>query len=66
MSALASLFPVLRLEQTLARNPECCSVPMVAARAFNIELGPSGGPEALVYVHVEDLAHGCIYGHLRR
>ena len=56
MSALAPLYPISRLERALARNPECCDVPMVASRAFATERGPSGGPEVLAYVHVQDLA----------
>lgn len=60
------LDPVPRLERALTGNADCQSALPIGARALVVDSGPSGGPEALVYAHIEDLALGCIYGHIRR
>lgn len=57
---------VALLTDALDRNTELARVATIARRAFAVDAGPSGGPEALVYVDVEDLAVGCVYGHVRR
>lgn len=60
------LDPVPRLERALTGNADCQSAFPIGARALVVDSGPSGGPEALVYAHIEDLALGSIYGHVRR
>lgn len=55
-----------RLRNALSLNEDTGSVAMVGERVFVVAKGPSGNAEAIVYVDVNDLAVGCIYGHVRR
>ena len=52
------------IEEALLASPACSTGLVVAQRAFGIPVGPSGGPEILAVVHVDDFAYW--YGHVIR
>lgn len=66
MSRWQGLEPHARLETAARSNAECAAGAMIGRRAYVVDQGPSGGPEALVIVHADDTATGTIYGHLLR
>lgn len=52
-----------RLEQALEANPRCGSGLLVGRFAFHVARGPSGGEEALVLIHADDVGRRYWYGH---
>lgn len=53
-----------RLERAIRNNPRCGGGLLVAGRAFAIDRGPSGGPEALALLFADDSFQGYWYGHV--
>lgn len=54
-----------RLERALAGNAHCECGLLTAKRAFIIDRGPSGGPEALALLFADDSFLGYWYGHVQ-
>lgn len=61
MSLESALYTV---EVALSASADCCTGLVAAKRAFGSPLGPSGGPEILALLHVDDFAYW--YGHIMR
>lgn len=55
---------VRAVEEALLASPGCSAGLVVAQQAFGIPVGPSGSPEILAIVHVDDFAYW--YGHVMR
>ena len=50
----------------LRDNPKCSTGLMCPKQAFEMDCGPSGGPEVLVLIYADVQHHGYWYGHIRR
>ncbi len=62
-NVLADLESSVRtVEEALLASPSCSTGLVVAQRTFGIPVGPSGGPEILAVIHVDDFAYW--YGHV--
>lgn len=55
---------VERLERALRENSHCSGGLLSSNRAFAMEYGPSGGPEALALLYLDDPSFGFWYGHV--
>lgn len=54
------------VERALSNNPRCCTGLMANKRAFGVPYGPSGGPEILTMLYIDDPSFGYWYGHVMR
>jgi hypothetical protein len=60
------MIAVERIEAALARSKGCVAGLAAQRRAFSVDVGPSGGPEILATIFVDDPFFGFWYGHIQR
>lgn len=56
---------VMQIERALTKNPHCGCGLLLKQRAFALEQGPSGRPEALALLFADDSFLGYWYGHVQ-